>query len=35
MDHILMFAEHYMFQNPPLPDTCWSQYLFYVWRSFA
>ena len=27
--------EHYKFQNPLLPDTCWSQYLFYVWKGFA
>ena len=29
------FREHNKFQNPLLPDTCWSQYLFYVWKGFA
>ena len=29
---MLIAREHYKFQNPLLPETCWSQYLFYVWK---
>ena len=28
------FRERYKLQNPVLPDTCWSQYLFYVGKGF-
>ena len=28
-------VEHYKFQNPLSPETCWSQYFFYVWKGFA